>query len=139
MRGIFGGGFGRGLAFGHFPKLAWIVIKPRRPGAQPRHMTELILPAFSLWFATHQRILRARNNRDVGAANQFQHAQSMRDLVVEPLVAGHNRDSKYFDLRRLNHEEDRLLIGASRAGSVLINDDFLFGLRPALPEIGRAS
>ena len=43
-----------------------------------------------------------------------------------PLVSGDDGDAEDFGSRRLDEEEDGLLIGAGRAGGVLVDDDFTF-------------
>src|SRR5882672_5041345 len=51
----------------------------------------------------------------------------MRYFSLQPLVAGDNRDAEDVGLWGLDQDEHRLLVGASWAGGVLVDDDFAFG------------
>jgi len=79
----------------------------------------------------HQRILCAGHDRDIGASNEFEHAQGMRHFLMQPLIARHDRNSQHFSPWRLDQEQHRLLISSRRPGCILIDNDFPFLLRPA--------
>ena len=52
--------------------------------------------------------------------------KSVRDFFFQPGIAGHDGDAKDFGLRRLDQQQDRLLIGAPGPGRILIDDDLAF-------------
>jgi hypothetical protein len=64
------------------------------------------------------------HNRNIGAANELEESQSMRDLFVAPLVSADDGYAQHFDLGRLHQGQQRLHIAAARPRTVLIDDDF---------------
>ena len=54
----------------------------------------------------------------------------MRHFGFEPLIAGDDGDAQDFCIRRLDQEEDRLLIRSGGPCGILVDDDFAFGLGP---------
>jgi hypothetical protein len=42
------------------------------------------------------------HNRNIGAANELEESQSMRDLFVAPLVSADDGYAQHFDMGRLN-------------------------------------
>src|SRR5580658_6751575 len=106
VRCVFISGFGTGLAFGHFSKVVCWMIKTRGPGSQPGYGTVTLLPEFRFLFSSDQRILRTGHNWDVGSSDDLEHAQSVRDFGLEPLIAGHDGDAQDFGLWRLDQQQD---------------------------------
>ena len=47
----------------------------------------------------------------------------MRNLFREPCVPRHHGNPKNFRLRRLDQQQDRLLVRAGGSGRILIDDD----------------
>jgi hypothetical protein len=47
----------------------------------------------------------------------------VRDFFRQPGIARHHSNSQYLRLRRLDQQQNRLLVGARRTCGVLINDD----------------
>ena len=70
----------------------------------------------------------AGHNGNVGASHDFEQAKRVRDFFVAPLVSANDRDPQYFDLRRLDHDQQRLHVAAAGAGAILVDDDFAAGL-----------
>src|ERR1700730_9269435 len=79
----------------------------------------------------HQREDRARPHGDSGPADNLQHAQRMSYLHVPPLIPAYHGDAEHFHLWRLDHQENRLQVAASRACAVLIDNDLAAGLAPS--------
>src|SRR5215467_14760385 len=94
------------------------------PRAGVGDLTKMLLPHLGFLSASDKGKNRARNNRNIRAANNFKKAQRVGDLLVAPLIAGHNCNAQNLYLWRLNHYEERLQVAASRAGAVLIDDHF---------------
>ena len=102
VRCVFGSGLGSGLAFRHFSQLVRRMIELWSPRSQPGYGAMALLPKFRFFLRSYQRILRSRHNRDVSASDQFEHAQSVSDFRLEPLIARDHCDAQDFGLRRLN-------------------------------------
>src|SRR4029077_6250839 len=99
------------------------MIEPGSPSAHPWHGAILLFPQFRLFFTAHEWILGSWDPRNVGPSDNLEHAQSVRDLLFEPGIARHYRYAQDLRLWRLNQQQDRLLIGSSGTGSILIDDD----------------
>ena len=80
---------------------------------------------------------RPRHDGNVGSSDEFERAQGVRYLRLEPCISRHHCDAQNFGLRRLDQHQDRLLIGAARAGCILVDDDLALFLSP-MPQ-GHAS
>src|SRR5882724_10897560 len=106
------------------------MIKPGSPGAQPGVVAVALLPEFSLFFSADQRILRSRHYWNISSTDEFEHAQSVGHLGLEPRVAGYDSDAEDIRLRRLDQQQHRLLVRSGGSGSVLIDDDLGFVLGP---------
>src|SRR5437867_13109900 len=102
------------------------MIEPRSPCSQPGNGAILFFPEFRRFFCSYQRILSSWHNRNVSASDQFEHAQSVSDFRLEPLIASDLGDAQDFRLRRLNEQQRRLQVSAGRSGSVLVDDDLAF-------------
>ena len=91
----------------------------------------------------HQRESRSEHDGNIGAADDLEQAQGVRDFFVPPLVPGHHGYSQHFHLRRLDHQQDSLHIAAARAGTILVDDYFAAGLsawpHPAGPAARKSS
>jgi hypothetical protein len=72
----------------------------------------------------HEWKYGSRHHRNISTANQFQQPQSMRDLLVAPLVPANDGDAQHFHLGRLNQGQERLHIAAAGSRTVLIDDHF---------------
>src|SRR6266446_2600732 len=106
------------------------MIELRSPRSQPGYGAIMLLPEFRLFLRSYQRILSSRHNRNVSASDQFEHAQSVSDFRLEPLIPSDHGDAQDFRLRRLNQQQCRLQVGAGGSGGVLIDDDLAFFLAP---------
>src|SRR5258705_3073380 len=88
------------------------------------------LPDFVLFFSAAKRMLRSRHDWNISSTDEFEHAQSVGHVGLEPCVAGYDRDAEDIRLRRLDQQQHRLLVGSGGSGSVLIDDDLAFVLGP---------
>lgn len=70
----------------------------------------------------------AGDDGNVGASDDFEHAESVGDFFVAPAVSGDDGDAEDLGLRGLDEGEDGLLVGGGGAAGVLVNDDFARGL-----------
>ena len=130
MRGVFLRRLGCRLPFRYLAQLVGSVIEPRSPCAQPRNRAKTLLPLLGSLLRSHQGILGTQHHGDVGAPNKFEHSQRVGNFFRKPLIAGHHGDAQDFRLRRLNQQEDRLLVCSSWTSRVLIDDDLVFVLAP---------
>ena len=128
MGGVFVCWLCGGLAFGHGSEVAWRVIVLRRPCAKPLDLAVALLVLQGFFASADEGILCAGDYRDVGAADELESAESVGYLFGEPSIAGHDRDAEDFCFRRLDEEQDGLLVAACRAEGVLVNDDLAFVL-----------
>jgi hypothetical protein len=71
----------------------------------PGHGAITLLPEFGLVFSPHQRILGAGYDGDVGASDEFEHPQRVRDFGLEPGIAGDHRDAEDFCSWRLDEQK----------------------------------
>src|ERR1700686_2914779 len=69
------------------------------PGSGVSDFTVTLLPLLRFGSSAHQRKRRTRQNRNVGASNNFEQAQGMRHLFITPLIAADHSDPKHLDLR----------------------------------------
>ena len=81
----------------------------------------------------HQGILGSRHDRNVSSPDDLEHAQRVRDFFFQPRIASHNGDAENLSLRGLDQQQDGLLIGSSRPGRVLIDDDLALSGRLLAP------
>src|SRR5579864_3311641 len=72
---------------------------------------------------------RTRNDGNVGAADNFKHAERVRYFFVTPLIARYDGDAQHFRLRGLNQRQNRLLVRRSGPARVLVDDYFSLPLR----------
>src|SRR5262249_16765271 len=103
---VFLGWLGGGGSFPHFPELIGRVIEPGSPSSQPGIRTVLLQRELGLLPASYQGILGAGDDRNIGSSNEFEHAQSMRNLRFEPLIASHDSDAQDFRRWRLDQQQD---------------------------------
>src|SRR3981081_2860820 len=123
MGGIFIGSLGGVLPFQKTGDDEGLVPPAIVPGAGVGHFSVALLPLLRFFVSANQRKHRARDHRNVGAANDFEQAKSVRHLFVAPLVSTDYRDPKHFDLRRLDHYEESLQIAAAGTRAILVDDD----------------
>src|SRR5580704_4683525 len=102
------------------------MVEPRSPRSYPWYGAVLLLPELRVLFPADHGILCSRHDRDVGAPDDFEGAQCMRDFLFEPGVARHHGHSKNLGLGRLDEQQNGLLISSSRTGRILIDDDLAF-------------
>src|SRR6185369_16595167 len=88
-------------------------------------------PALGFFLGVQQREFCALDDGNVGAAGDFEQAQSALGLFSYPLVAADGGNSKHVKLFRLQENEDGLHVGGGRPARVLIDDDLdLLRLQP---------
>lgn len=78
-----------------------------------------LLPKLRFLAGANQREDGARHDGDVAAANDFDQLQRVSHFFVAPLISAHHRDAQNFDLRRLDHHQQRLHVVCRRARSNL--------------------
>jgi len=98
------------------------------PGAGVSDLAVTLLPELGLFSSANKGKLGAGDNGDVGASDDLQEAQRVRDFLVAPLIAAHHGDAQDFHLRRLNQHEQGLHVAAAGARAVFVDDDFAAGL-----------
>jgi hypothetical protein len=93
------------------------------PGSEPAHFAVEGGRKQSLLFGADQRKDGPGNDRDIGAADEFEHAEGVLGLLIAPGVAGDHGDAEHLDVGRLQEDHHRHLVGAAGAGAVLIDQD----------------
>ena len=121
--GVFVGGFGGGLPFRHRSQFARRVIHARSPRPQPIDGAIATLRLLRLLLGSDQRILGSGHDGNVGSSDEFEHAQGVCHFFGEPRIARYYGDAQHFRPRRLDQQQDCLLVGAGGSGRVLIDDD----------------
>ncbi len=128
VSGIFLGWLGGGLAFGQLRNHVMFVPPAVIPGAGEGDLAISRLPEERFVTAMDEREDGSGDDWNVGAPNEFEQPQSVRDFFVAPLVAGNDGDAQDFYLRGLDQGQQGLQIAAAGAGTILIDDDFAAGL-----------
>jgi len=85
-------------------------------------------PPGDVFLAVHQGKSRTRNDGNIGAADNFEEAQSVQDFFVAPGVTGGDGDAEDIGVGRLHEGEDGLRVGTAGAGAIFIDDNFAFFL-----------
>ena len=57
-----------------------------------------MFPKLRFFLPPYQGILRSRYDWNVGASDEFEHAQSVRHFRLQPLISGHDSDPQNFRL-----------------------------------------
>src|ERR1035438_4796343 len=102
------------------------MVEPRSPRSHPWYGAVLLLPELRVLFPADDSTRGSRPDRDVGAPDDFERAQGMRDFFFEPGVARYHGHTKNLGLGRLDEQQNGLLISSSRTCRILIDDDLAF-------------
>jgi hypothetical protein len=94
------------------------------PSAGEGDLAVACLPEESFLASMDERKNGAGEDWNVGAADEFEKAESVGDFFVAPLIAAGDGDAEDLHLGRLNEGEQRLHVAAAGAGAVLIDDNF---------------
>src|ERR1700722_104456 len=86
------------------------------------------LPARDKFLAVNQRKSGAGNYRNVGAADNFEQAQSVLDFFVAPRVPGDDGNAENVGLGRLDQRQDGLRASPAGAVAIFVNYDLPFFL-----------
>jgi len=90
------------------------------PSALIDNLAVELLPAGDFFFGIDEGKDGAGINLDVGVTSEFEHAESVGDFFVAPLVARDDGNAKDVDVGGLQEEEHGLLVCGGGATSVLI-------------------
>jgi hypothetical protein len=93
------------------------------PAAFVAELAVQSFPALGLFFRVEEWELGTLDDRDIGAAGDFEEPQGALGFLFHPLVAADGGDPQHLELVRLQKNEDRLHIGCGRPACVLIDDD----------------
>src|SRR5215469_6809846 len=126
VRGVFGGGCGVRLAFDERRNFEWAVSFSGRP--VPRALVSdfaiALFPRGDELRGVFEREDGAGDDGNVSASDDFEHAESVGDVLVAPAVAGDDGDAEDLRLRGLDEREDGLQVGGGGAEGVFVDDDF---------------
>ena len=86
-------------------------------------------PTGDIFASVDERKDGAGDDGNVGASDDFEQAESVKDFFIAPGVTGEDGDAEDFGVWRVDEGEDGLHVGAAGACGVLVDDDFAFGLR----------
>ena len=92
-------------------------------GSEPGNGAEELEVLGGLGLRADERKDGTRDDGDVGAVDEFEHAQGVADLFGLPCVAGDHGDAEDLRFGRLQENHHSHLVRAAGAGAVLVDED----------------
>jgi hypothetical protein len=99
------------------------VVGERAPGSVPGEGADERALEEGLLLGADEGENGSGDDGDIGAVDEFEHAQGVLDLLRLPRVAGDHGDAEDFDGGGLEQDHHGHLVGAGGAGAVLIDED----------------
>ena len=97
-------------------------VGERAPGSVPRKRADERALEHGLLLGADEGKDGSGNDGDVGAVDEFEHAQGVLDFFGLPRIAADHSNTQDLDARGLQQNHHGHLIGARGAGAVLIDE-----------------